>query len=188
MSALPALELPLSRSSEAAMPAPALLQRTIRLALKVAAALSFLAPLVTRVAVGQAFFLTGRGKWDHFDNTVTFFTELGLPFPAANATLVASLELVGGLCLILGLLTRVMSAGLLTTMGVALATADKERFLESLNPASEIGPTDVSAFVFLLFLLWLTLYGPGPVSLDALLKRWLLGGKAKETPAQATTA
>ena len=163
------------------MSVPGPLKRAAELGLKVAAALSFLAPLVTRLVVGQAFFLTGRGKWQHFDNTVTFFTELGIPFPEANAAFVASLELVGGICLVLGLLTRLMSAGLLGTMAVALATADKERFLESLNPASEIGPLDVSPFVFLLFFLWLVLFGPGPLSLDALLKRWL--GLGKKTSA-----
>jgi len=163
------------------MSAPASLKRTAALGLKVAAALSFLAPLLTRVVLGLAFYATGRGKWGHFENTVTFFTGLGIPFPQANAALVASLELVGGICLVLGLLTRFVSAGLLTTMVVALLTADKERFLESWNPSSDIGPLDVSPFAFLLFLLWLTLYGPGAASLDALLKRWLgLGAKQQE--------
>ena len=60
------------------MSTPAPIQRAALLGLKVAAGLAFLAPLVTRLVVGQAFFLTGRGKWQHFDNTVTFFTELGL--------------------------------------------------------------------------------------------------------------
>jgi putative oxidoreductase len=152
-------------------------KRTAELGLKVAAALSFLAPLLTRVVLGQAFFLTGRGKWQHFENTVTFFTELGIPFPEANAALVASLELVGGICLVLGLFTRVMSGGLLITMVVALLTADKERFLESWSPASDVGPADISPFVFLMFFLWLVLFGPGAVSLDALVKRWLGLGK-----------
>jgi len=187
MAASPALKIAVPDASEVPMSAPAALRRSLQLGLKVAGALSFLAPLVTRVVVGQAFFLTGRGKWEHFENTVTFFTELGLPFPAANAAFVASLELVGGLCLIVGLLTRLMSSGLLVTMGVALATADKERFLEALNPASEIGPTDVTPFVFLLFFLWLTLHGPGPVSVDALLKRWLGLGQTK-APAAAPSA
>ena len=155
-------------------------KRIAELGLKVASALSFLAPLLTRLVVGQAFFLTGRGKWQHFENTVTFFTELGIPFPELNAAFVASLELAGGICLILGLFTRFMSAGLLSTMVVALLTADKERFLESWSPSSDIGPLDVSPFAFLLFLLWLTLYGPGAVSLDALLKRWLGLGSRKE--------
>jgi putative oxidoreductase len=177
MSASPAVEAVVSAAaSEVRMAAPASVRRAAELGLRVATALSFLAPLLTRLVVGQAFFLTGRGKWLHFDNTVTFFTELGIPFPEANAAFVASLELVGGICLILGLLTRLVSAGLLGTMVVALLTADKQRFLESLNPANDVGPADVSPFVFLMFLLWLTLFGPGAVSLDALLKRWLMRG------------
>jgi putative oxidoreductase len=155
------------------MPAPALVQTSAALGLKVAAALAFLAPLLTRIVVGWAFYLTGSGKWAHFDNTVTFFTELGIPFPEANAALVATLELVGGIALMVGLLTRLFAAGLASTMVVALLTADKQRFLESLNTTSEISPTDISAFVFLLFFAWLALYGPGPVSLDKLLAKWL---------------
>jgi putative oxidoreductase len=161
------------------MPAPAVVQRAANLGLRLAAALSFLAPLATRVVVGWAFFLTGRGKWEHFDNTVTFFTELGIPFPQANAALVASLELFGGVCLILGLLTRLMATGLASTMVVALLTADRERLVASWSSASEISPTDISSFVFLLFLLWLALWGPGPLSMDKLLGRWLgLGGSS----------
>jgi putative oxidoreductase len=159
------------------MPAPALVSRAPALGLKIAAALAFLAPLLTRVVVGWAFYLTGSGKWAHFDNTVTFFTELGIPFPQANAAFVATLELVGGICLILGLLTRLFATGLASTMVVALMTADKDRFLESWSTASEISPTDISAFVFLLFLLWLALYGPGPLSLDKLVSRWLEKGQ-----------
>ncbi len=159
------------------MPAPPLLSRTASLGLKVAAVFAFLAPLLTRVVVGWAFYLTGSGKWAHFDNTVTFFTELGIPHPGLNAALVATLELVGGICLILGLLTRLMSAGLASTMIVALLTADKQRFVESWSTASDISPTDISSFVFLMFFLWLVLYGPGPLSLDWLLARWLGVGR-----------
>jgi putative oxidoreductase len=158
---------------EVEMPAPVPVQRIARLGLRVAAALSFLAPLLTRLVVGQAFFLTGRGKLLNFENTVTFFTELGIPYPQANAALVGSLELVGGVCLILGLLTRIMSAGLAATMVVALMTADKGQFLKSLDPSSDVSPMDVSSFVFLMLFLWLVLYGPGIVSLDTFLARWL---------------
>ena len=162
------------------MPAPAFASRSAALGLRLAAVLAFLAPLATRIVVGWAFYLTGSGKWAHFDNTVTFFTELGIPFPQANAALVATLELVGGIGLILGLFTRLFATGLATTMVVALLTADKERFLESWSSASDVSPTDISSFVFLLFMLWLALYGPGLLSLDALLARWLkVGDKTK---------
>jgi putative oxidoreductase len=162
------------------MPAPVPLQRIANLGLKVAAALSFLAPLLTRLVVGEAFFLTGRGKLLNFDNTVTFFTELGIPYPGMTAAFVSTLELVGGICIVLGLLTRVMSASLASTMVVALMTADKEQFLKSLDPSSDVSPLDVSPFVFLMLFLWLILHGPGVLSLDTLVARWL--GVGKETP------
>jgi putative oxidoreductase len=161
----------------------ATIRKSVTLGLKVAAALAFLAPLATRLVVGWAFYLTGRGKWAHFDNTVTFFTELGIPFPEANAAFVASLELAGGIALIVGLGTRLFAAGLASTMVVALLTADKQRFLDSLGTASETSPTDIPAFVFLLFFAWLALYGPGVLSLDWLLSKLFKTG-TDPTPAK----
>jgi uncharacterized membrane protein YphA (DoxX/SURF4 family) len=66
-----------------------------------------------------------------------------------------------------------VAALLASTMVVALATADREAFLGALRGTSDAGLTDVAPFVYLLFLLWLVLFGPGPVSLDALVVRWL---------------
>ena len=77
------------------MPAPAPLQRAARLGLKGAAALAFLAPLLTRFTMGHAFFLTGRGKLANFDNTVEFFASQNIPFPTLNAAFVSRLEYYG---------------------------------------------------------------------------------------------
>lgn len=143
------------------------------LALKVAAALAFLAPLLTRLVMGQAFYETGSGKIDNFSNTVAFFAELGIPLPEANAFLVSRLEFWGGLLLVLGLATRLVALGLASTMVVALLTADRESLLDALRGAGDAGLTDVVPFVYLLFLLWLVLFGPGVVSLDAPLARRL---------------
>jgi uncharacterized membrane protein YphA (DoxX/SURF4 family) len=57
----------------------------IRFGLKVLGALAFLAPLATRLVMGQAFFLTGRGKLENFPRTVEFFTGLGIPMPELEA-------------------------------------------------------------------------------------------------------
>ena len=149
------------------------LRRTRALALKLAAALAFLAPLVTRLVIGQAYYQTGSGKIANFANTVSFFGELGIPYPEANAFFVSRLEFWGGLLLVVGLLTRLVAAGLASTMIVAMATADREDFLGALRGTGEKGLTDVVPFVYFLFLLWLVLFGPGPVSLDALVVRWL---------------
>ena len=119
--------------------------------------------------MGQAFYLTGHGKLDNFSSTVSFFTDLGIPFPALNAGFVSAIEYVGGMCLILGLGTRIFSLLLSGSMVVALLTADKQTFIDKFP--SDI--TDVTPFVYLLFLIWLVLYGPGPISLDRLLSKWL---------------
>ncbi len=133
--------------------------------------LAFIAPLVTRVTLGLAFIQAGLGKWQHFDRTVRFFDSLGIPAPAANTAFIATLELVGGALLIAGLLTRLMSAGLLSTMVVALMTADRADFMGSWLPLSQLSPTDVTAYTFLVLLLWLLFFGPGIASLDALIFR-----------------
>jgi putative oxidoreductase len=143
------------------------------LTLQVADKLGFIAPLATRIVIGLAFYQAGSGKFRHFENVIGFFQGIGIPFPAFNAGLVASMETVGGIMLILGLFTRFFASGLSITMVVALITADKADFLASWGSAAESSPTDITAFVFLLFLLWLIVYGAGKLSLDALLRKVL---------------
>lgn len=155
------------------MQAPAAVQRSARLALRAAAALAFLPPLLTRLVLGQAFFFTGRGKLDNFEGTVAFFTDLGIPMPAANAAFVARLEYYGGMLLVVGLLTRLTALLLSSTMVVALLTADRPLFVQALSGSGEAGLTDVTPFVYLLLLLWLVVFGPGALSLDGLLARWV---------------
>jgi len=79
--------------------------RTLRLGAVAAAAVAFLPPLVTRLVMGQAFFLTGRGKLQNPGGVVEFFTSLGIPFPELNAAFVSRVEFYGGIALVLGLLT-----------------------------------------------------------------------------------
>jgi putative oxidoreductase len=153
------------------MKSPALVRRAAALGLKLAGALSFLPPLLTRLVIGYAFYQAGQGKLANPEKIVEFFTGLGIPFPAANAAFVSRLEFYGGLLLIAGLLTRVTAVFLGSTMAVALMTADKAAFLEAL--AGTGGLTDVDPVVFGLFLLWLIVVGPGFLSLDTLLRRWL---------------
>ena len=157
------------------------IQKWMASGLRTLTAISFLAPLLTRLVFGQAFFLTGRGKWMNFENTVTFFTGLGIPFPEANAAFVATLEMVGGLLLIAGLGTRIVSALLASTMVVALLTADKQAFVDGLGGDL----TGVTPVVFLLALTWLVLHGPGLLSLDSLAGRRIFLPAAMNRAARA---
>ena len=108
-----------------------------RLGLKAAGALSLLPPLLTRLVIGYAFYQTGRGKLANPEQIVAFFTDLGIPFPGANAAFVSRLEFYGGMLLIAGLLTRLVALGLGSTMVVALMTADKDAFLDALMGTSD---------------------------------------------------
>src|SRR5262245_25198319 len=131
---------------------------------KCAAAIQPIAPLVTRLCFGNAFFVSGWGHWHNFDKTRDFFTTWGLPLPTFSAGLTTIVELVGGACVVLGLATRLSAAMLSTTMVVALLTADRPKFVENLHWLGDL--TDVTPFVFLAAMLWLVGYGAGPVSVD----------------------
>jgi putative oxidoreductase len=169
------------------MPVPPVVPRAAGLGLRAAQRLVFLPALLTRLVIGYAFFLTGRGKLANFENTVSFFTGLGIPMPELNAAFVSRLEYYGGMLLIVGLLTRVVAGLLGSTMIVALMTADKESFSNALAGIGDAGLTDVTPFVYGIFLLWLLLAGPGLLSLDTLLLK-ALGIERGERPAGAQAA
>lgn len=153
-----------------------LIRRLAALGLKITSSLQFLPPLLTRLVIGVGFYYTGKGKLGDIAKVTGFFTDLGIPMPHANAVFVSTLEFVGGICLVLGLGTRVFAALLSCSMVVALLTADKEAF--TMKFPSDI--TDVTSFTFLLFLIWLVFYGPGAASIDYFLSKWLGVGKKTE--------
>src|SRR5712691_11506275 len=106
------------------------IQRLAAFGLRITAALAFLAPLLTRLIVGWGFHVTGHGKISDLSKVTGFFTDLGIPFPGANAFFVSWLEFVGGICILFGLGTRIFAAMLSCSMIVALLTADKAAFIE----------------------------------------------------------
>ena len=122
--------------------------------------------LLVRVAVGATFASTGWGKLQHLDRTIAFFRGLGIPAPELQAPFIGGLELVGGICVALGLLTRVVSLPLAATMVVAIATAlwpDVQTVLDLLT---------LDETLYFALLGTLAARGPGHLSLD----RWLVTG------------
>ena len=129
--------------------------------------LDWLAPLLMRLSIGYMFFLTGWGKLQHLDKVTGFFTHLGIPFPHINAIMAACTECFGGLCVMLGLLTRLVSIPLGFVMVVAIATA-------KMGDVHGLGDfVGLSELAYLLIFVWFFFAGPGAVSLDHLLCKTL---------------
>jgi putative oxidoreductase len=150
------------------------LDKPVALGRRAAMLLLFVAPILTRLALGWGFHEAGQGKLDNPERTVTFFASLGVPMPEANAAFVSRLEYYGGLLLMAGLLTRATAALLSSTMIVALLTAHREELLQVLKLADDApGVMDIAPLPYLLGVVWLIGFGPGPISLDHLLfRRW----------------
>jgi putative oxidoreductase len=123
--------------------------------------------LLVRLFVGYFFFVTGVAKVQNLDAMTERFAEWGIPFPAFSAALSGCTELLGGALLVVGLLTRLASIPLFVNMVVAIATVNVKR-VGGLDEFVEL-----SEPLYALVFLWLFFTGPGRVSLDHLLRRWL---------------
>ena len=123
--------------------------------------------LVIRGWWGWSFFLTGKGKLINLEKTTGFFTDLGLPLPKLNAIMAGSTECFGGLLLLVGLGSRLVSVPLIFTMIVAYATADKDALAAIFSDTDKF--TSAAPFPFLLASLIVFAFGPGKISLDVLL-------------------
>ncbi|HAW91952.1 MULTISPECIES: DoxX family protein [unclassified Arsukibacterium] len=90
------------------------------------AQVSGLALLLFRLILAPVLIQAGWNKFSSFDSTVSWFGNsdwgLGLPFPALLVALAIAAELVGGVLLLLGLLTRLIALPLMVTMLVAIFT------------------------------------------------------------------
>jgi len=85
-------------------------------------ALTTSARTILRIIAGFLFAAHGWQKFNEFTiaGTQAAFTQMGVPGAQAAAPIVATLELVGGVALILGVLTRVFAALLALDMLGAL--------------------------------------------------------------------
>ncbi len=123
------------------------------------------APTFLRVVLGLTMFWHGYKKFDDgLDNTEQFFDFLGIPAPGLMAFLIAVLELVGGLLLVAGVLTRVMSLLFIVTLLFAVIRykyGENVGYIGADRAGAELDWTLIAGFVML------AVGGPGPFSADA---------------------
>jgi uncharacterized membrane protein YphA (DoxX/SURF4 family) len=109
------------------------------------------------------------------------FALIGIPFPETMATFVALLEIVGGILLISGLFTRLITVPFIVEMLVAMLSTKIVMYLGTsplpLPPAPpKTGVWAVlheirSEYAQLMSVTFLLIAGPGPWSMDALVAR-----------------
>jgi putative oxidoreductase len=114
-------------------------------------------PLVVRVAAGVTLITVSLSKFTRHEELVDSFERYGLPWPDASVYVAGAVELVGGVLLVVGLITRVAAAVVAINMTVAVLTGgrvDVDLYHVGLG---------VVLLIAALFLLW---SGGGPLSVD----------------------
>lgn len=125
--------------------------------------------LAVRLYFGWQFAQAGWGKLHRMPDVIQFFASLGIPAPAANAWFVTLLEFVGGILLMLGIGSRLLALLSVGDMIVAYITADRAAFLGFFTHPDKFEAA--APFVFLAAWLIILIFGPGKISIDALLAR-----------------
>ena len=147
--------------------------------------------LVLRLYFGWGFFKAGLGKLQNVENTAEYFAGLHIPLPTLNAYLAGATECCGGLLLLLGVASRVVTIPLIFTMLVAYFTQhiDELRPLWTLKGDGSYNPATffkAAPFPYLLTALIVLLFGPGAFSIDRLLQ-WIFDGKGDAVRANAVS-
>jgi uncharacterized membrane protein YphA (DoxX/SURF4 family) len=130
---------------------------------------------------GGVFFWEGILKFVYVNQGVGRFTKLGMPFPVFTADFVGGLEIVGGVLIMAGFLTRLIAIPFVIEMIVAMLSTKISLYLGTsplpLPPAPpKVGVWAVlhevrSEYAQIMVVLYLLINGPGRWSLDAVLAR-----------------
>ena len=124
--------------------------------------------LLVRLYWGWQFTQTGWGKLHHLPKVTQFFASLNIPLPAFSAALVSSMELAGGILLIVGLASRITGLLLAFDMLVAYLASDRAALQSIFSDPGKFYNADPYTFLFASLLI--LIFGPGRFAIDFLLK------------------
>jgi putative oxidoreductase len=124
-----------------------------------------------RFVWGIQLMQAGVGKLFNISLPTGYFMQLGIPFPEANAWLVAFTETFGGIFLAFGLLTRLTAVPLIINFIVAYITTEQKGLHELLGFDTSDFAAD-TAFPYFATAIIVLIFGPGIYSVDGLLARW----------------
>jgi putative oxidoreductase len=145
--------------------------------------LQSLALLLPRVAWGWELYLSGYRHLHDVPTMIERFTGWGVPMPRLSVYVSGTTEMVGGILLFFGLGARLISLPLLFNFIVAYVTASHAKLVKAFAASSpdRLGGLekliDDDAFPFLCLSLIMIAFGPGWISIDGLLKRFVFKRK-----------
>lgn len=156
------------------------------------------ATILIRLMAGGVFFWEGILKFVYVNQGVGRFTKLGMPVPEVLAPAVAVLEIAGGVLLMSGLGTRLISVPFIIEMIVAMLSTKIALYygtspLPKPPALPQVGIWAVlheirSDYAQIASVAFLLAAGPGPWSLDALLRRKRAPGQASRLQTTALAA
>ena len=126
------------------------------------------ATLFIRLSVGLIFFTQGILKFIDPKWGVIRFTHIGFPFPGFTAHFVGTFEIICGLLVTIGLLTRIANIPLLIINLTAIGTTKIPELFRAAQGfwfMISDARTDFAMFTAIVFLL---IVGAGRISIDAL--------------------
>ncbi len=127
--------------------------------------------LVVRLYWGLVLVQAGWHKLIDIDTTADFFASLGIIWPSFSAVVSGCTEFGCGLLLAVGLASRIAAVLLVVNMLVAFATAHASQLVSLFSAPHEF--VTAPPFLFLFASLLVLVFGPGAISLDALLGLFL---------------
>lgn len=119
-----------------------------------------LSHLGLRLSVGVMFIVHSLGKFDN--GAAGFFSSIGLP--SEMALLIGLLELIGGVLLVAGILTRISASLIAIEMLYVMV------FLKKLQSFSGQNGLELELLAFVIFLTVIVL-GPGRISVSHVVKK-----------------
>ena len=149
--------------------------------------------LFLRLMAGGVFFWEGILKFVYPNQGVGRFTKLGFPFPHELANFIGTAEIIGGLLILFGLFTRIVTLFFIGEMIVAILSTKISLYLGTSPLPLPPAPPKVGFWAVLheirsdyaqtLTCLFLFIEGAGRLSMDAFLRR-----KANAAPRYQTDA
>jgi putative oxidoreductase len=118
-----------------------------------------IAALVGRILICIIFLLSGFAKITEFNGTVAYIASVGLPMPQVGAIIAIIVEVIGGLCILVGFQAR-FAALIVAIFSVAAAFSFHMNFTDPMQKINFLKNLAIAGGLLQIFA-----FGPGAYSI-----------------------